>query len=86
MAFAKELDVLAAVRAERVGHVLHQTEHRDIHHVRHVDGLSDDHADQILRRRHDDNAVKTKVLHICDGKLLDPNGVIIIKKGEAAKV
>ena len=35
---------------------------------------------------HDDNAVKTKVLHICDGKLLDPNGVIIIKKGEAAKV
>lgn len=35
---------------------------------------------------HDDNTVKTKVLHICDGKLLDPNGVIIIKKGEAAKV
>ena len=35
---------------------------------------------------HDDDAVKTKVLHICDGKLLDPNGVIIIKKGEAAKV
>lgn len=34
---------------------------------------------------HDDNTVKTKVLHICDGKLLDPNGVIIIKKGEAAK-
>lgn len=35
---------------------------------------------------HDDNTVKTKVLHICDGKLLDPNGVIIIKKGEAANV
>lgn len=35
---------------------------------------------------HDDNTVKTKVLHICDGKLLDPNGVIIIKKGEVAKV
>lgn len=35
---------------------------------------------------HDDNTVKTKVLHICDGKLLDPNGVIIIKKGETAKV
>lgn len=33
-----------------------------------------------------DNTVKTKVLHICDGKLLDPNGVIIIKKGETAKV
>lgn len=34
---------------------------------------------------HDDNAVKTKVLHICDGKLLDANGVIIVKKGESSK-
>ena len=34
----------------------------------------------------DNNTVKTKVLHFCDGKLLDPNGVIIIKKGETAKV
>ena len=35
---------------------------------------------------HDDNTVKTKVLVICDGKLLDPTGVIIVKKGAAAKV
>lgn len=29
---------------------------------------------------HDENAVKNKCLMICDGKLLDPNGVLIIKK------
>lgn len=29
----------------------------------------------------DTNEVKTKVMLICDGKLLDPNGIIIIKKG-----
>jgi HK97 family phage major capsid protein len=31
---------------------------------------------------HDDNKVKNKAILICDGKLLDPNGVLIIKKGE----
>lgn len=30
---------------------------------------------------HDTNEVKNKVIMICDGKLVDPNGVIIIKKG-----
>ena len=30
---------------------------------------------------HDDNQIKNKVLLICDGKILDPNGVILIKKG-----
>lgn len=33
---------------------------------------------------HDTNEVKTKVILIVDGKLLDPNGVLIIKKGAAA--
>lgn len=32
----------------------------------------------------DTNEVKNKVTLICDGKLIDPNGVIIIKKGKAA--
>lgn len=31
---------------------------------------------------HDTNEVKNKVILIADGKLVDPNGVIIIKKGE----
>lgn len=32
---------------------------------------------------HDANAIKYKVIMICDGKLIDPNGVIIVKKGAA---
>ena len=31
---------------------------------------------------HDTNEVKNKCILICDGKLVDPNGVLIIKKGE----
>ena len=30
---------------------------------------------------HDTNEIKNKAILICDGKLVDPNGVIIIKKG-----
>lgn len=33
---------------------------------------------------HDTNTVKNKAILICDGKLVDPNGVIIIKKGAAS--
>ncbi len=32
----------------------------------------------------DENLKKTKAMLICDGKLIDPNGVIIIKKGGAS--
>ncbi|MBR4859354.1 MAG: phage major capsid protein [Clostridia bacterium] len=31
---------------------------------------------------HDTNEIKNKVILVCDGKLLDPHGVLIIKKGE----
>ena len=31
---------------------------------------------------HDTNQKKTKVQLICDGKIIDPNGVVLIKKGE----
>lgn len=30
---------------------------------------------------HDNNEIKNKVVLICDGKLIDPNGVLLIKKG-----
>jgi len=30
---------------------------------------------------HDTNEVKNKVMMVCDGKLVDPNGVLILKKG-----
>ena len=32
----------------------------------------------------DTNEIKNKVIMICDGKLIDPNGVVIVKKGAAA--
>ena len=32
---------------------------------------------------HDTNEIKNKCILICDGKLLDPNGVLVIKKGAA---
>jgi HK97 family phage major capsid protein len=31
---------------------------------------------------HDTNEIKNKAIVICDGKLVDPHGVLIIKKGE----
>ena len=34
---------------------------------------------------HDTNEVKTKVILVCDGKLIDANGVLIIKKGAATE-
>lgn len=33
---------------------------------------------------HDSNEIKNKVVLICDGKLIDTNGVLLIKKGAAA--
>lgn len=33
---------------------------------------------------HDNNQVKNKVMLVCDGKLVDPNGVLLIKKGAAS--
>lgn len=33
---------------------------------------------------HDTNKKKTKVMLICDGKIADPNGVVVVKKGAAA--
>ncbi|MGN0989661.1 MAG: phage major capsid protein, partial [Eubacteriales bacterium] len=32
----------------------------------------------------DSNEIKNKAIMICDGKLIDPNGTIIIKKGAAS--
>ena len=32
---------------------------------------------------HDTNEVKNKCILICDGKVADPNGILLIKKGAA---
>ena len=47
----------AAVRADRIAHVLHNAENGHVHHFGHLDGLSHDHAHQLLRAGHDDDAV-----------------------------
>ena len=57
LALAEEVDLLAAVGTGEVAHVLNQTDDGDVHHLRHLHGLLDDHADQILRRGDDDHAV-----------------------------
>ena len=56
VALAEDGVLLAAVRAGVVGHVLDDAEHGHVHHVGHVDGLVDDHADELLRGRDDDHA------------------------------
>lgn len=33
---------------------------------------------------HDNNTIKDKVILVCDGKLIDPKGVVLIKKGTVA--
>ena len=56
VALAEDGMLLAAIRAGVVGHILNDAEHGHVHHVGHVDGLVDDHADKLLRRRDDDHA------------------------------
>ena len=50
MALAEDGDLLAAVRALDVAHVLHQTDDGDVQHIHHLDGFFHDHAHQLLRR------------------------------------
>ena len=57
MALAKNRMLSAAVRAAEVAVVLHQTQHRHLHHIGHAHGLADDHGNQLLRRGDDDHAV-----------------------------
>ena len=57
LALAKDLDLLAAVGALNIAHVLDNAQNGDVHLLGHVDRLGDDHRDQILRARDDDDAV-----------------------------
>ena len=57
MAVAKHMDVLAAVGADGVAHIFDQTQNGHMHHLGHLDGLADDHADQLLRAGYDNDAV-----------------------------
>ena len=56
VAVAEDGVLLAAVGALVVAHVLHKTQNRDVHHARHVDGLGDDHAHELLGAGDHDDA------------------------------
>ena len=47
-ALAKDLDVLATVRALDIAVVFNDAQYRDIHHLRHLDRLAHDHGNEVL--------------------------------------
>ena len=69
MAVAEDVDVLAAVRADDIAHVLDDAEHGHLHHLGHIHGLGHDHADQFLRACHDHDAVYGQTLEDGQGHI-----------------
>ena len=53
--------------ARHVGHVLHQAEDRHVHHGHHVEGLANDHLDEVLRGRDHHDALDGKGLEDREG-------------------
>ena len=62
MAFAKDLDLLAAVRAEDIAHILYDAQHGYLHHLGHVHSLGYDHAHQLLGAGDHNDAVYRQAL------------------------
>ena len=62
MTLAKQLDLFSAVWTFQVAEILHQTEHRHMHHLRHVVRLFHDHLHEFLRGRHNHDSVYRKRL------------------------
>ena len=54
---------LAAVGANEIRHVLHQRQHRHLHHASHLDRFLDDHTHKILRRADYNYPVQRQPLH-----------------------
>ena len=69
MAGAEDVMHLAALVALEAGHVLHQTQHRHVHHLRHAGGLFDDHLHQLLRRGDEDDPVHRQGLEEGEGHI-----------------
>ena len=67
MALAEHADLLAAVGADDVAHVLHDAQHGHLHHLSHVHGLGYDHADQLLGAGNDHDAVHGQALEHSQG-------------------
>ena len=62
MALAEYGNLLSAVRTFEVAHILNKTEDRNIHFLRHVDRLLNDHGDKLLRGGNDDDSIDRKRL------------------------
>ena len=50
-----------------IAHVFDEAEDGDVHDFRHLQGLFDDHGDELLRRRDDEDAVDRQGLEYCQG-------------------
>ena len=57
MALAKEKMLLAAVRADKIGHILYQPQNRYFHKLGHFYGFFHDHTHQFLRAGNHHDAV-----------------------------
>ena len=66
-ALTKDFDLPAAVGALDIAHVLDNAKNRDVHLLGHVDCLGDDHRDQVLRARDDDDAIDGQRLEDREG-------------------
>jgi hypothetical protein len=62
MAFSVDIDALSAIGANCIAHVLNKTENRNVHHIRHISRLADDHGNELLGARYDHDTVKRKAL------------------------
>jgi len=76
MAVAKHIDVLAAVRADDVAHVFYDAQHGHLHHLSHVHGLCHDHAYQLLRACHHNDAIHRQALEHGQGHITGARGHI----------
>ena len=62
MTLTKDRDLLAAVRALQITHVLHKAKDRNIHLLSHLHSLSNDHGYQFLWGSYNHNAIHRKRL------------------------
>ncbi len=62
MTFSKEFMALAAIGTKEITEIFNHTKDRDVHHLRHPNGLCNDHTDQILGRGDHNNSVYGKRL------------------------
>ena len=74
LALAEEGDLLPAVGADQVAHVLHHAHDGNVHHLGHLHRLLYHHAHQLLGGGHDDDAVQGQGLEDAEGHVAGARG------------